>query len=411
MTPSASEEAEPVPTTFSRIRPWLLPTILIVGGAILLAACQPPLGADTSASAAVGASPAASAAPSATETINPNSIPLAPATPSDPFSLLSWLFTPIFQGLFLLLVAFERLTGNMMVAIILVTIVVRALSIPLYRKQIVSQKRMQLLQPELKEIQRRFKGDRAKIQMAQSEFYRERGVNPASGCLPLILQFALLLPMYSVFSSGLQNVDPNGMLNIFGVQLIQLDCAGAGLGPHAGAVAPCVDSTVFGIDLSQPNVFYTIPFIGIGLSFLAIVSALFQLVQSRMTLAPADPATDDPNAKMQRQMMLFIPLISIAYGGVMPAGLFVYWIISTVFSTIQQYLIIGWGGMFPVFGWHPSWAKGHTPRFPVAIPAPDPTKRAPDSVLTTKDERAAHAASTVRPRERSGRQGRRGRRR
>lgn len=411
MTPSASEEAEPVPTTFSRIRPWLLPTILIVAGAILLAACQPPLGADTSASAAVGASPAASAAPSATATINPNSIPLRPATPSDPFSLLSWLFTPIFQGLFLLLVAFERLTGNMMVAIILVTIVVRVLSIPLYRKQIVSQKRMQLLQPELKEIQRRFKGDRAKIQMAQSEFYRERGVNPASGCLPLILQFALLLPMYSVFSSGLQNVDPNGMLNVFGVQLIQLDCAGAGLGPHAGAVAPCVDSTVFGIDLSQPNVFYTIPFIGIGLSFLAIVSALLQLVQSRMTLAPADPATDDPNAKMQRQMMLFVPLISIAYGGVMPAGLFVYWIISTVFSTIQQYLIIGWGGMFPVFGWHPSWAKGHTPRFPVAIPAPDPTKRAPDSVLTTKDERAAHAASTVRPRERSGRQGRRGRRR
>ncbi len=411
MTPSASKEAEPVPTTLSRIRPWLLPTILIVAVVILLAACQPPLGADTSASAAVGASPAASPAPSATETINPNSIPLAPAAPSDPFSLLSWLFTPIFQGLFLLLVAFERLTGNMMVAIILVTLVVRALSIPLYRKQIVSQRRMQLLQPELKEIQRRFKGDRAKIQQAQSEFYRERGVNPASGCLPLVLQFALLLPMYSVFSSGLQNVDPNGMLNLFGVQLIHLDCVGAGLAPHAGHVVPCVNSAVFGIDLSQPSVFYTLPFIGIGLSFLAIASALFQLVQSRMTLAPADLSTDDPNAKMQRQMMLFIPLISIAYGGVMPAGLFVYWIISTIFSTIQQYLIIGWGGMFPIFGWYPSWAKGHTPRFPVAIPAPDPTKRAPDSVLTTKDERAAHAASTVRPRERSGRQGRRGRRR
>lgn len=411
MTPSASKEAEPVPTTLSRIRPWLLPTILIVVVVILLAACQPPLGADTSASAAVGASPAPSAAPSATPTINPNSIPLHPAKPADPFSLLAWLFTPIFQALFLLLVLFERLTGNMMVAIILVTLVVRALSIPLYRKQIVSQKRMQLLQPELKEIQRRFKGDRTKIQQAQSEFYRERGVNPASGCLPLVLQFALLLPMYSVFSSGLQNVDPNGMLNLFGVQLIHLDCVGAGLAPHVGHVVPCVNSTVFGIDLSQPHVFYTLPFIGMGLSFLAIASALFQLVQSRMTLAPAAPATDDPNAKMQRQMMLFVPLISIAYGGVMPAGLFVYWIISTIFSTIQQYLIIGWGGMFPIFGWHPSWAKGHTPRFPVAIPAPDPTKRAPDSVLTTKDERAAHAASTVRPRERSGRQGRRGRRR
>ena len=100
----------------------------------------------------------------------------------------------------------------MVVAIIVVTLLVRVLLIPLYRKQIVSQRRMQLLAPELKEIQRRFKGDRAKVQEATQAFYKERGVNPAQGCLPLILQFMLLIPMYSVFSSGLQNYNPNGML-------------------------------------------------------------------------------------------------------------------------------------------------------------------------------------------------------
>ena len=88
------------------------------------------------------------------------------------------------------------------------TLLVRVLLIPLYRKQIVSQKRTQLLGPELKEIQRRYKGDRVKIQQATSEFYKERGVNPASGCLPLILQFVLLIPMYSVFRDGLQNYRP-----------------------------------------------------------------------------------------------------------------------------------------------------------------------------------------------------------
>jgi YidC/Oxa1 family membrane protein insertase len=418
MTPSVSEEAEPVPTVLSRIRPWLLPAILLVSVALLLVACQ-PLGATVSSSASVAASPGvsasasavASATASATATINPNSIPLHPANPTDPIQALSWLFTPVFQGLFLLLVFFQQLTGDMAIAIIIVTLVVRAIVIPLYRKQIVSQRRMQLLQPELKEIQKRFKGDRAKMQTAQAEFYKERGVNPASGCLPLVLQFALLLPMYSVFSNGLQNVDPNGMLRIFGLQIIHLTCPDGNLTNVAQAIQPCINSVVFGVDLSRPSVLFTLPVIGIGISVLAIASALFQLVQSRMTLPPASQASDDAGSKAQRQTMLFIPLISIFYGGFLPAGLFVYWIVSTVFSVVQQYLIIGWGGMFPILGWQPAWAEGHTPRFPVAIPAPDPTKRAPDSVLTTKDERAAHAASTVRPRERSGRQGRRGRRR
>jgi YidC/Oxa1 family membrane protein insertase len=416
MTPSVSEEAEPVPTLLSRIRPWLLPAILLASVALLLVACA-PLGATVSSSASVAASPGASASASAvasasaTATINPNSIPLHPANPTDPLQVLAWLFTPVFQALFILLVFFQQVTGDMAIAIIIVTLLVRALVIPLYRKQIVSQKRMQLLQPELKEIQKRFKGDRAKAQAAQAEFYKERSVNPASGCLPLVLQFALLLPMYSVFSNGLQNVDPNGMLRIFGLQVIHLTCPDASLTHVAQAIQPCINSVVFGVDLSRPSVLFTVPVVGIGISVLAIASALFQLVQSRMTLPPASQSSDDAGSKAQRQTMLFIPLISIFYGGFLPAGLFVYWIVSTVFSVVQQYLVIGWGGMFPILGWQPAWAAGHTPRFPVAIPAPDPAKRAPDSVLTTKDERAAHAASTVRPRERSGRQGRRGRRR
>lgn len=392
------------------IRRWILPVLLVVAVAAVLAACA-PLGA--------GVTPAATAAPSGVSpsptpgpllTPNPNSIPLAPAVPDNPLSLMAWLFTPVFQALFILLVAFEQLTGNMMIAIIIVTLLVRALLIPLYRRQIVSQKRTQLLAPELKEIQRRYKGDRVKVQQATSEFYKERGVNPASGCLPLVLQFILLIPMYSVFSQGLQNVDPNRMLNVFGIQLISLDC-GIVPPPHPGPVIPCINSTVLGVDLAQPSVLFYLPILGLGVSILAIISALLQLVQSRMALPPAAQGADDQNVKIQRQTMIFIPFISVFYGGFLPAGLFIYWIVSTLFSVVQQYLILGWGGMFPFLGYDPAWAKDHTPRFPVAIPAPDPTKRAPTSVLTDTDERAAKAASTVRPRERSGRKGRRGRRR
>ena len=67
--------------------------------------------------------------------------------------------------------------------------------------------------------------------------------------------------------------------------------------------------------------------------------------------------------------MLFLPLISIVYGGFLPAGLFIYWIVATVFSIIQQYLIVGWGSMFPLFGWTPAFAAGPHP----AIPGGDAT--------------------------------------
>jgi hypothetical protein len=127
-----------------------------------------------------------------------------------------------------------------------------------------------------------------------------------------------------------------------------------------------------------------------------------------MMLPQTSPDNDDPNTKIQRQTMLFLPLISVAYGGFLPAGLFIYWITATIFSIAQQYLIVGWGGMFPLFGWTPRFAMNHTPRFPVSMPPPpEPGKRA---AILTDAEKKTTAASTIRPRER-GRQGRRGRRR
>ena len=70
-------------------------------------------------------------------------------------------------------------------------------------------------------------------------------------------------------------------------------------------------------------------------------------------------------------MAYFLPLISILWGGILPAGLFLYWITATMIQIIQQYFILGWGGMFPLFGWYPEFARNHKPRFPVQIPAPE----------------------------------------
>jgi len=257
-------------------------------------------------------------------------------------------------------------------------------------------------------------GDRMKAQEAVTRFYRERGINPASGCLPILLQLVLIIPIYSVISQGLTNYDVNGMLNVFGVQLLTLPCDPEPVVSATGQILnPCMDPVAFGIDWSVPEPQLTgLAILGFGISILAIVSALLQLVQSRMTLPPPDPATaDDPNVRIQRQMAYFLPFISIFYGGILPTGLFLYWIVGTLFSIAQQYLIIGWGGTFPLFGWHPGFAQNHTPRFPVTVPAPRPiTNEKGEVVRPTPVDRAESAAKTIRPRERRS-AGRRGRRR
>ena len=111
-------------------------------------------------------------------------------------------------------------------------------------------------------------------------------------------------------------------------------------------------------------------------------------------------------------MVLFFPLISILYGGFLPAGLFIYWIVTTIFSIVQQYLIVGWGAMFPIFGWTPGFAATtRRASRSTCHPRSSRQKRAPQSALGGP-RATAHGGRrpTVRPRER-GRQGRRGRRR
>lgn len=345
----------------------------------------------------------------------PAAIPLVPASPNDPFGLLAWLFTPLFQVFFIALVLLDKATGNIAIAIVLMTLLLRIILIPVFRRQTVSTKRTQLMAPELREIQKRFKGDRLKAQEAQRQLYAERGINPLSGCLPALLQIFLLIPMYSVFSQGLQNYNPQAMLDVFGFRIIDLQCAAAPIVDAVGQVLnPCLNPHAFGVNWGVPETIIGSPgALFSGLSLLAVISALLQLITSRMALPVANQAmADDPNVRIQRQMAFLFPFISLTYGSILPAGLFLYWIVSTLFSIVQQYLILGWGGMFPLFGWTPGFAKDHTPRFPVTLPPPvDPATRPPKSVLGgASEKRAAAADKTIRHRER-GRTSRRGRRR
>src|SRR6202008_3709252 len=190
----------------------------------------------------------------------------------------------------------------------------------------------------------------------------------------------------------------------FGFRIIDLHCASGPIFDATGHVVnACLTPTAFGVNWGVPEVIIgTAGSMLSGLSLLAVISSLLQLVQSRMALPPHDPAmADDPNYRIQRQMAYIFPFISLIYGSFLPAGLFLYWITSTIFSIVQQYLIIGWGGGFPFLGRQPAFAVGPPPRSPVVLPPPvDPKPRPATSPLGGGTGRAAQADKTIRHKER-----------
>lgn len=344
----------------------------------------------------------------------PNNLCPAVLNGADPLSLIAWIFTPIFQAIFMLMALLYNIFGDIGIAIIALTILLRLLLVPVFRKQIVSQRRMQILQPELRAIQLKYKGNRTKISEEQMRLYRERGINPAAGCLPALLQLVLLIPMYQVIAQGLAAPDISSMLQIAGNPVLSVSCQDPG-----NPTVPCIDPTIpwldwltpaaGGLDAHVPEIlFMVIPGI-FGLSVLALISAFLQLIQTRMMI-PVN-TTNDPQVRMQQRIFLILPLFSLFYGWILPAGLFLYWITTTIFSIVQQYLIAGWGGLFPVFGWTPRFARDHQPRFPVPSYTP-PVENGPGSESpSTRRSPTDRAAGTIRPARSKTRTSRRGRRR
>jgi YidC/Oxa1 family membrane protein insertase len=384
-----------------------------------------PAATPAPSSATASPSPAASPCPIPAVTPRPSDAPtpepgatppphnLCPAVLSgNPVDLLAFLFNPIFQTLFLVLAALYSLFGDIGIAIILLTLLIKTILIPLFRAQIVSQRRMQMVQPEIRAIGVKYKGNRTKINEEQMKLYRERGVNPASGCLPSFLQLFLLLPIYSVINQGLAAPDISSALQFLGQPVLHIVCQAP------GTLQPCIDPTIHwlgNLDAHVPEVLFRIPnpiFTDprFGLSGLALVAAVLQLIQSRMMT----PRTSDPQTASQQRIFMILPLFSLFYGWFLPAGLFIYWIVFTAYSIVQQYLIVGWGSLFPLFGWTPGFAVDHQPRFPVTkAPPPPPTKRDDNGDGGTKDSRSPEdrAAGTIRPDRQRARTSRRGRRR
>ncbi|WP_370337384.1 membrane protein insertase YidC [Parvularcula marina] len=222
-----------------------------------------------------------------------------------------WLLT---RGIFAVLSFFHGLVGNWGVAILLLTLVIKAILFPLANLSYKSMAGMKKVQPELKKVQERYKDDKAKQQQEMMALYKKYKINPAAGCLPILAQMPIFFALYKtlfvttelrhepfLYIKDLAERDPTSIFNLFGLL------------PYDPLSVPVIGS-----------------FLGLGILPLLMGAAMY--VQTKLN----PPPTDDT----QKLIFGLMPLIFMFIFAPFAAGLVLYWFWNTFLSVLQQYVIM-----------------------------------------------------------------------
>jgi YidC/Oxa1 family membrane protein insertase len=196
----------------------------------------------------------------------------------------------ISQPLFWLLTAIQGVVGNWGIAIILITVIVKGGMYPLTKKQYTSMAKMRDLQPKITQLKERFGDDRQKMSQGMMELYKKEKVNPAGGCLPILIQMPIFLALYWVF-----------------LESVELRHATFGLWIH---------------DLSSSDPYYILP---------TLMGVSMFVMQKMQPMTIQDP--------MQQKIMQYMPVVFSIFFFFFPAGLVLYWLVSNLISIVQMKII------------------------------------------------------------------------
>lgn len=221
------------------------------------------------------------------------------------------LYRPLFNSLVFI---YNYIPGHDFgIAIIVLTLLIRVILYPLSVKALNSQRALQKLQPKLQEIQKKYKDDKEKQGMETLELYRKEKINPFSGLFLALIQFPILIALYQVFWRGLNTSE-----------LTRL---------YSFVINPVYVNPTFlhWIHLSKPHI------------AVATLAAILQFVQTKMLLpnkVKAPGEGPDVSEIMQKQMVYIFPFVTVIILMKLPAALGMYWIVSGIFSIIQQYIFL-----------------------------------------------------------------------
>jgi len=234
-----------------------------------------------------------------------------------------------------------KLPGAFGFALILLTVLIRLILNPLMAAQIKSMQKMNKLKPEIDKLAAKYKDNKAQLQQEQMKLFQREGINPAAGCLPLLVQMPILIALYNLFFQILNNgnlshvtAEINKVVYFSFLQISSLDLS------------------FFGLNLASKPADWQKT--GIWLLLVPVVTGLLQYWQTKMmtpksaVLAPASASTgqvpekkkeEDMGTMMQKQMSIMMPLMIGFFAYTFPLGLSLYWNTFTIFGIIQQYQI------------------------------------------------------------------------
>ncbi|MFA5795346.1 MAG: membrane protein insertase YidC [Candidatus Brocadiia bacterium] len=217
------------------------------------------------------------------------------------------MFGFISKIILFLLASIYGLFKNYGVAIIILTIIIKVALFPLTKKSQVSMYNLQKLTPRIKALQEQFKNDKQRLASEQMKLWKEYGVNPLSGCLPMFFQIPVFIGLWQALSLSIELRQSTFMLWIS--------------------------------DLSQPDVLFNLPFTMplVGWTELHLLPLL--MTASWLIQSLTQPKSPDPQTRQQQKMMMFMPLIFMFMFYNFPSGLTLYWFTSTLLGIVEQLLI------------------------------------------------------------------------
>lgn len=254
----------------------------------------------------------------------------------DNFFLFVWLM----NGVSWILVQFHQLFSTFMnpaggwtwtLSIVGLVIVIRILLIPLFVKQIKSQRNLQIIQPQIKEIQKKYPGDRERQSQEMMKLYKETGTNPLASCLPILLQAPIFFALFSVLQ-GIAMNQPKGVFTW--PQYADL----LGQAREASIFGAPLYGTFLGADEVAADGFT--PIYTRIVAFILIILMTVTTFLTQRQLIVKNTAPDNPMVKQQKILLYVFPLV-FAIGGInFPIGVLIYWFTTNLWSMGQQFWVI-----------------------------------------------------------------------
>src|SRR3954465_6801830 len=238
---------------------------------------------------------------------------------------------PLYYATSFVLLAFHRGFGAVfgpetgiawVLAIVGLTLVIRAALIPLFVKQIKSSRNMQLLQPKVKELQKKYGHDRERLAQETMALYKETGTNPFASCLPLILQMPIFLALFRLIDNA-ANGRAKGVLTPAQVHSLQT-------------------AKIFGAEISATFTKAETPNVRILAAVLVIAMTATTFLTQRQLMSknmPADAMTG-PYAEEEKGLLYLLPVVFAVGGIAVPIGVLIYWTTSNLWTMGQQFVVI-----------------------------------------------------------------------